>query len=123
MRDLNDLSFFAAVVTHGGFSSASRALAVPKSRISRRVAALEAQLGVRLVERSTRRFNVTEVGHEAFGADRTRVGDIATAVPRRVVGVDGTQLSQPRQLTRPSGTTAHQAVYQDHRFASSTTVG
>ncbi|HEX3406869.1 MAG TPA: LysR family transcriptional regulator, partial [Caulobacteraceae bacterium] len=39
MRDLNDLSFFAAVVANGGFSAASRALDVPKSRISRRVAA------------------------------------------------------------------------------------
>jgi DNA-binding transcriptional LysR family regulator len=41
MRDLNDLSFFAAIVANGGFSAASRALGVPKSRISRRVAALE----------------------------------------------------------------------------------
>lgn len=66
MRDLNDLNFFAAVVANGGFSAASRALAVPKSRISRRVAALEAQLGVRLLERSTRRFNVTEVGQDVY---------------------------------------------------------
>jgi DNA-binding transcriptional LysR family regulator len=41
VRDLNDLSFFAAVVANGGFSAASRVLRVPKSRISRRVAALE----------------------------------------------------------------------------------
>jgi len=66
MRDLNDLSFFAAVVANGGFSAASRALGVPKSRISRRVAALEDQLGVRLLERSTRRFSVTEVGQEIY---------------------------------------------------------
>ena len=66
MRDLNDLGFYAAVVTHGGFSAASRALGLPKSRISRRVAALESQLGVRLVERSTRRFKVTEVGQDVY---------------------------------------------------------
>jgi DNA-binding transcriptional LysR family regulator len=66
MRDLNDLSFFAAVVANGGFSAAARATGVPKSRISRRVAALEAQLGVRLVERSTRRFKVTDVGEEVY---------------------------------------------------------
>ncbi|CAN7499115.1 LysR substrate-binding domain-containing protein [Phenylobacterium sp. LjRoot225] len=66
MRDLNDLSFFAAVVANGGFSAAARATGVPKSRISRRVAALEGQLGVRLVERSTRRFKVTEVGEEVY---------------------------------------------------------
>lgn len=66
MRDLNDLSFFAAVVSNGGFSAAARALDAPKSRISRRVAALERQLGVRLVERTTRRFKVTEVGQNVY---------------------------------------------------------
>jgi DNA-binding transcriptional LysR family regulator len=66
MRDLNDLNFFAAVVSHGGFSAAARALGAPKSRISRRVAALEDQLGVRLVEHSTRRFKVTEVGQDVY---------------------------------------------------------
>jgi DNA-binding transcriptional LysR family regulator len=65
MHDLNDLAFFAAVADHGGFAAASRALGVPKSRLSRRVAALEARLGVRLLQRTTRRFAVTEVG-EAF---------------------------------------------------------
>jgi DNA-binding transcriptional LysR family regulator len=66
MRDLNDLNFFAAVVTNGGFSAAARALGLPKSRLSRRVSALEEQLGVRLVERSTRRFKVTEVGQDVY---------------------------------------------------------
>ena len=66
MRDLNDLNFFAAVVANGGFSAAARAIGAPKSRISRRVAALEAQLGVRLIERSTRRFKVTEVGQDVY---------------------------------------------------------
>jgi DNA-binding transcriptional LysR family regulator len=66
MRDLNDLSLYAAVVANGGFSAAARALGAPKSRLSRRVAALEAQLGVRLVERSTRRFNVTEIGQDVY---------------------------------------------------------
>lgn len=62
MQDLNDLLYFAAVVAHGGFAPAGRALRVPKSKLSRRVAGLEARLGVRLLERSTRRFRVTEVG-------------------------------------------------------------
>lgn len=47
MRDLNDLLFFAKVVEHGGFNAASRVLGIPKSRLSRRVAGLEEQLGVR----------------------------------------------------------------------------
>lgn len=67
MADLNDYAFFAAVVKHGGFAPAGRALRTPKSKLSRRVAGLEARLGVRLIERSSRRFRVTEVG-EAFYA-------------------------------------------------------
>jgi len=62
LQDLNDLYFFAAVVDHGGFSAAGRALGVPKSRLSKRVAQLEERLGVRLLQRTTRRFVVTEVG-------------------------------------------------------------
>ncbi len=75
MRDLNDLNFFAAIVANGGFSAASRALGVPKSRISRRVAALEHHLGVRLVERSTRRFNVTEVGQDVYRHARAAIAE------------------------------------------------
>jgi DNA-binding transcriptional LysR family regulator len=63
--DLNDFVFFAEVVNHGGFAAAGRALNEPKSKLSRRVAGLEARLGVRLIERSSRRFRVTEVG-QAF---------------------------------------------------------
>src|SRR5579871_3719392 len=75
MRDLNDLGFFAAVVSHGGISAAARALALPKSRISRRVAALEGQLGVRLIERSTRRFKVTEVGQDVYRHARAAMSE------------------------------------------------
>jgi DNA-binding transcriptional LysR family regulator len=67
LADLNDLRFFAAVVEHGGFSAASRALGLPKSRLSKRVALLEERLGVRLLQRTTRRFAITEVG-ERFHA-------------------------------------------------------
>jgi DNA-binding transcriptional LysR family regulator len=62
MRDLNDLFFFAQVVEKGGFTAAARALGIPKSRLSRRVAQLEERLGVRLMQRTTRRFTLTEVG-------------------------------------------------------------
>ncbi len=63
MHDLNDLYYFAAVVDHGGYAAAERALGIPKSRLSRRIAQLEEDLGVRLLQRSTRRFAVTDVGH------------------------------------------------------------
>lgn len=62
MRDLNDLYYFAQVVDHGGFAPAGRALNLPKSTLSRRVAQLEERLGTRLIQRSTRRFAVTEIG-------------------------------------------------------------
>jgi DNA-binding transcriptional LysR family regulator len=67
MQDLNDLYFFAAVVESGGFSAAGRALGVPKSRLSKRIAQLEERLGVRLLQRTTRRFVVTEVGERFYG--------------------------------------------------------
>ena len=63
--DLNDLAYFAEVVGHGGFAAAGRALREPKSKLSRRVAGLEERLGLRLIERSSRRFRVTETG-QAF---------------------------------------------------------
>lgn len=65
MQDLNDLFYFAQVVAHGGFAPAGRALRQPKSKLSRRVAQLEERLGVKLIERSSRRFRVTELG-QAF---------------------------------------------------------
>lgn len=66
MRDLNDLQFFVAVVTQRSFSAAARLLGVPKSRVSRRVALFEERLAVRLIERSTRRLSVTEIGQMIF---------------------------------------------------------
>lgn len=62
MQDLNDMLYFAEVVERGGFAAAGRALGLPKSRLSRRVAGLEAQLGVRLLQRTTRKLSLTEVG-------------------------------------------------------------
>jgi DNA-binding transcriptional LysR family regulator len=65
MLDLNDLYYFVQVVDHKGFTAASEALKVPKSNLSRRVQKLEQELGVRLIQRSSRRFVVTELG-QAF---------------------------------------------------------
>ena len=63
--DLNDYAYFAEVVAHGGFAAAGRALREPKSKLSRRIAGLEDRLGLRLIERSSRRFRVTDTG-QAF---------------------------------------------------------
>ncbi|MEN4920168.1 LysR substrate-binding domain-containing protein [Achromobacter spanius] len=66
MHDLNDLYYFVQVVKHGGFAPAGRSLDIPKSRLSRRIALLEERLGVRLIQRSTRTFAVTELGQEYY---------------------------------------------------------
>ena len=64
--DLNDLQFFAIVVEHGGYAAAERALGIPKSRLSRRITQLESDLGVRLLQRSTRKFAVTDIGQSVY---------------------------------------------------------
>jgi len=96
MQDLNDLRFFAAVVEHGGYAAAERALGIPKSRLSRRVTQLEADLGVRLLQRSTRKFAVTEVGQSVYRHAQSMLGeaqavrdavDQVSAEPRGVVKV------------------------------------
>lgn len=66
MHDINDMLFFAQVVKAKSFSAAARDLDVSKSRVSKSVARLEAALGVRLLQRSTRRLSLTEVGEAYF---------------------------------------------------------
>jgi DNA-binding transcriptional LysR family regulator len=66
MQDLNDFRFFVAVVEQNGFSAAARKLGMPRSRLSRRIGLLEENLGIRLVQRSTRQFTVTEIGQEFY---------------------------------------------------------
>ena len=66
MQDLNDFVWFVKVVDYGGFAAAGRALDLPKSRLSRRIAQLEERLGVRLIHRTTRQFTVTEVGQTFY---------------------------------------------------------
>jgi len=63
LHDLNDMAYFAKVVEYGGFTAAARVLGLQTSLLSRRLSALEARLGVRLLQRSTRRIALTDVGH------------------------------------------------------------
>ena len=97
LQDLNDLYFFAIVVEHGGFSAAGRALGIPKSRLSKRVAQLEERLGVRLLQRTTRRFVVTEVG-ERFYAHCRAVLEEARAAQEAVDELR----AEPRGVVRVS---------------------
>lgn len=62
MHDLNDLFYFAKVVEAGGFAAAGRTLGIPKSRLSRRIAELENRLGARLLQRTTRKLALTDIG-------------------------------------------------------------
>ena len=64
--DLNEVATFARVVEAGSFSAAANALGVPKSTVSRRVARLEETLGVRLLQRTTRRMEPTEEGRSYY---------------------------------------------------------
>lgn len=92
--DLNDLHYFAQVVEHGGFAPAGRALGIPKSKLSRRIAMLEERLGTKLILRSTRSFAVTEVGRGYYTHCRAMLVEaeaaeesiaLAHAEPRGVV--------------------------------------
>ncbi|MER1967302.1 LysR substrate-binding domain-containing protein [Castellaniella sp. GW247-6E4] len=64
MQDLNDMRYFAEVAERGGFAVAARALGLPKSRLSRRIARLEAELGMRLLQRTTRKLSLTAAGEQ-----------------------------------------------------------
>jgi DNA-binding transcriptional LysR family regulator len=88
----NDLLLFARVVDEGSFSRAAERLGLPKSTVSRRVSALEAQLGERLLLRTTRKLTVTDFGLAVLEHARHVVEDVAAAA----------SLAQNRQI-EPSG--------------------
>ena len=97
MNDLNDLYYFAMVVEHSGFAAAERALGIPKSRLSRRISQLETDMGARLLQRSTRRFAVTDVGQSVYRHAQSMIAEASAA--REVVD----RLSaEPRGLVRVS---------------------
>lgn len=65
MLDLNDIAMFVQVVRHGSFAAAARRMGLPPNTLSRRIQQLEAQLGTRLMQRSTRKLTLTSAG-QAF---------------------------------------------------------
>lgn len=83
MLDLNDLRIFESVATHASISRAARAMGAPKSSVSRSVARLEAELGARLFQRTTREFHMTEAGralHERCARILAEIGETADYV-------------------------------------------
>jgi DNA-binding transcriptional LysR family regulator len=79
-HDLNDLMYFSHVVQNGGFSAAERVLGISKSRLSRRVSELEASLGVRLLQRSTRKLALTEAGQLFYQHCQAMLSEAQAAV-------------------------------------------
>lgn len=80
MQPLDDFYYFSQVIEHGGYAKAARALGIPKSRLSRHVSALEARLGVRLINRSSRRLAVTDVGQEVHRHAQAMLAEAHAAV-------------------------------------------
>ena len=95
--DLNALLIFAKVVEATSFSEAARRLAMPVSTVSRKVAELEDQLGVRLLERSTRQLRLTDIGAEVLEQAKRSV-----EVSEAVDGVVSNQLTEVKGTLRLS---------------------
>jgi DNA-binding transcriptional LysR family regulator len=77
--DLNRAAIFVRVVAEGGFTAAARALHVPKSSVSRAVSLLEEELGVRLLQRSTRKIHMTEAGAIFYERAAAGIGGVEEA--------------------------------------------
>lgn len=95
MQDLNDMLFFAEVVDRGGFAAAGRALNIPKSKLSRRIADLESRLGVRLLHRTTRKLSLTPAG-EIYHRHCVAMREQAEAADEAVLHVQ----TEPRGTVR-----------------------
>jgi DNA-binding transcriptional LysR family regulator len=108
MLDLNDFFHFVQVVDRGGFTAAGRTLNVPKSTLSHRIQELEASLGVRLLNRTSRRFGLTDAGEDFYrhAVAMLREAELAEATTRQ-------------RLTEPTGTVKCTAAVATMQFALS----
>jgi DNA-binding transcriptional LysR family regulator len=97
VQDLNNLYFFAKVVDFGSYTAAGKALGLQTSKLSRRVAALESELGVRLINRTTRRLSLTEAG-KTFHRHCLALLDEAQAAKEAMTQI----LASPQGLVRIS---------------------
>jgi DNA-binding transcriptional LysR family regulator len=104
--DLNDFFYFVQVVDRGGFTAAGRTLRLPKSTLSHRIAQLETNLGVRLINRTSRRFGMTDAGEDFYrrAVVMLREAEQAETVIRH-------------RLVEPSGTVRCTAAVATMQFA------
>lgn len=102
--DLNRISVFARVVEAGSFTAAAEALGVRKSSVSRSVAALEAELGIRLLQRTTRKLALTDAGRAYH--DQTRDALAALEAAQHAAASLGAAPRGLVRLTAPNGLAA-----------------
>ena len=79
MTDLNDVLVFTRVVDQDSFTGAAKLLGMPKSSVSRSIARLEERLNARLLQRSTRQVNLTEVGRRYYEQCRRIIQELEAA--------------------------------------------
>ena len=106
MLDLNDFFYFVQVVDRSGFTAAGRMLRIPKSTLSHRIQRLETELGVRLLNRTSRRFAMTDAGDEFYR--------------HAVVMLQDAELAESAiryRLTEPTGTVRCTAAMATMQFA------
>ncbi len=77
--DLNDILVFTRVAETKSFTAAAEQLGLPKSTVSRKLAQLEERLGVRLVQRTTRKLALTDIGQAYYERAARIVADVAAA--------------------------------------------
>lgn len=108
MLDLNDFFYFVQVVDRGGFTAAGRTLRVPKSTLSHRIQELENNLGVRLLNRTSRRFGMTDAGEDFYrhAVAMLREAELAETTIRH-------------RLTEPTGTVRCTSGVATMQFAMS----
>ena len=104
--DLNDFFYFVQVVDRSGFTAAGRMLRIPKSTLSHRIQRLETELGVRLLNRTSRRFAMTDAGEEFYRHAVVMLHDAELA-----------ESAIRHRLTEPTGTVRCTAAMATMQFA------
>ena len=100
MDRLESMTILLAVVDAGSLSAAARHLGMPLPTVSRKVAALEAYLNMRLLHRTTRQLSLTEAGHSYVAACRRILEEISVA-ERTATGEYAGRHGAPGRLRQP----------------------